>query len=145
MKRPHAVAALVFASVLFAPALAHAAVRIGLNGDYWVNRSALFGVSLTAEGAVTRHLSVGGRFGALAATSPNTFGVPIDVSIRANLDRGRIYVEGLAGPWILFANDPIRAHVAFGFGIAGRGIQLGLEVGYLSPSPMAGLRLAFAL
>jgi hypothetical protein len=132
-----------FLAALLSPSIANAGVRVGLGGDYWVNRSGLFNLTLTAEGAVTRVIRVGGRFGALVTTSPNTFGVPLDLSLRASLARGRVYVEGLAGPWILFQNDPVRAHVAFGFGISGGGFQIGLEVGYLTPAPIAGLRLAF--
>jgi hypothetical protein len=146
MKLSHVVVGGAFAAALFAPSVAQAGVRLGLGGDYWVDRTGLFGVTLTAEGSVTHAIKIGGRFGALATTTPNDFGVPVDLSIRANLARGRMYVEGLAGPWVLFNNDdPIRAHAAFGFGIAGSGVQVGLEVGYLTPAPIAGLRVAFSI
>jgi hypothetical protein len=146
MKLSHVVVGGAFVTALLSPSIAEAGVRLGLGGDYWEDRTGLFGITLTAEGSVTRVLKIGGRFGALATTTPNDFGVPVDLSIRANLASGRMYVEGLAGPWILFDPvDPIRAHAAFGFGIAGSGVQLGLEVGYLTPAPIAGLRVAFSI
>ena len=149
MKLSHVLVGGAFVAALLSPSVANAGVRLGLGGDYWVNRwgdgdSALFNLTLTAEGAVSRVIRIGGRFGALVTTSPGTgFGVPIDLSIRANLARSRVYIEGLVGPWILFRHNPVRAHAAFGFGLSGGGFQIGLEVGYLQPSPIAGLRLAF--
>ena len=66
-----------------------------------------------------------------------------DPEIFATLAR-RVYVEGLVGPWILLdRGDALRGHAAFGFGLLGRSMTLGLEVGYLDPSAMLGLRLGF--
>ena len=95
MKLSHVLVGGAFAAALLSPSVANAGVRLGLGGDYWVNRSALFNLTLTAEGAVSRVIHIGGRFGALVTTSPGTgFGVPIDLSIRANLARSRLYSKG---------------------------------------------------
>ncbi len=88
---------------------------------------------------------MGGRFGALITTLPYTFGAPIDLVVRGTLANDRVYFEGLIGPWILFAEYPLRAHLAFGFGLQGSGLAFGFEVGWLDPSPIAGLRLAILI
>lgn len=120
-------------------------VRLGLGADYWSPRVGILNLTLTVDGAIARHIRVGGRFGALATTSPTVFGAPVDLSVRALLASGRVYLEGLVGPWILFTNNPIRLHAAFGFGLQSNNLAFGLEVGWLDPAPMAGLRLAFRI
>ncbi len=117
--------------------------RLGLGADYWFEQSGVFDFTLGISTHVARHLSVGGRFGAALVTSPSTVAIPLDLELRG--DFSRIYVEGLAGPWILFQGDAIRAHVAAGLGVRARGVSVGLEVGYLDPNGILGLRVAFAL
>jgi hypothetical protein len=121
---------------------AAAGIRLGLGADYWVNHAGLFNLTLAVDGALTRNISVGGRFGALIVGDSPTPGVPLDLVLRATVGGDRVYLEGMAGPWILFANDPVRAHAAFGFGLQGRSVAFGLELGWLSPRPILGVRLA---
>ncbi|MBJ6764888.1 hypothetical protein JGU66_29340 [Myxococcaceae bacterium JPH2] len=117
------------------------AVRVGLGADYWIDTSALFSFTLGVEGHVAGPLSVGGRVGAVLVTDGNTVGVPLDVYLRATIDR--VYLEGLAGPWIFFEGDTFRAHGAFGFGLQGKAASIGVEVGYLDPKPTIGLKLGY--
>jgi hypothetical protein len=135
--------AVAVGAVLLGSAPAHATqVRLGLGANYWFDQGGLFDVNVSVLGRVTRRVQVGGRFGAFLATDPNTLGVPINILLRGNFDN--LYIEGMAGPWIRFEDDPLLGHVAFGFGIQGSGVALGLEVGYLDPDPIAGLKLSFA-
>jgi hypothetical protein len=58
----------------------------------------------------------------------------------------RVYAEGLVGPWIVFDDDDtLRLHAAFGFGVLTRSYSLGVEVGWLDPTSMVGVRIAFPL
>lgn len=137
---------LLVVGLLLAPTSSRASadVRLGLGADYWLDRGAAFNFTLGVDADVVGPISVGARFGALLVTEPNTFAVPADVVLRANLGRNRrVYIEGLAGPWIFFEGETFRAHGAFGFGIQGRSVSLGLEVGYLQPKPIVGLRLGW--
>ena len=122
---------------------AAASVALGLGADYLVDPSqGAFQLTLAADTPLARHLSVGARFGAMLVSGPSRLGVPIDARLRIHMER--VYLEGLVGPWIVTKEDPaVRFHGAVGFGIASRGLQLGLEVGYLDPSTMIGVRLAF--
>ncbi len=137
--------ALAFAVLaLAAPAVARAeTVRLGLGASYWFEQSGIFDLTLGLSTRVARHVSVGGRFGAALVTSPSTAAIPLDLVLRG--DFRRVYVEGLAGPWIFFKGDAVRAHVAGGLGLRARNISAGIEVGYLDPNAILGLRLAFAL
>lgn len=121
---------------------ANAAVRLGLGADYQVGGTGLYHLTLAVDGAVARSLTVGGRFGALIRP-PDALGVPLDLVVRASLANDRVYLEGLAGPWIFLGG--VRAHTAFGFGLQGRAVAAGLELGWLDPSPMLGLRLAWRI
>jgi hypothetical protein len=99
-------------------------------------------LTLAADTPVVRHVTVGARFGAMLVSGPSRLGIPIDARIR--LRAQRLYVEGLVGPWFVFNEDrAARFHAGFGFGVASRSAQLGIEVGYLDPTAMIGLRLAF--
>jgi hypothetical protein len=122
---------------------AAASARFGLGADWLVDPGdGAFQLTLAGERQVVRSLDVGGRIGVLLLSGPSRVGVPVDASLRLRL--GRLYVEGLAGPWIVFDDgDALRLHAAVGFGVVARGVQLGLEVGYLDPTSMVGLRLAF--
>jgi hypothetical protein len=121
---------------------AAATARFGLGADWLVDPGdGALQLTLAGEKQVVKNLDVGGRIGVLFLSGPSRLGVPIDASLRVKL--GRFYVEGLAGPWIVFDDgDALRLHAAIGIGLFGRGVQLGLEVGYLDPTSMVGLRLA---
>ena len=54
--------------------------------------------------------------------------------------------DGLVGPWIVFDDDDaVRLHAALGFGILTHSLSFGLEVGWLDPTSMIGVRVAFPL
>lgn len=124
---------------------AAASTELGLGADYWVApEGGGFQLTLALDTHLAKALTIGGRFGALILTSPNEFGVPVDLRLRVRLQR--FYIDGLVGPWFLFDEpDPVRAHVAFGFGLLASGFTFGLEVGWLDPSTLLGLRIAFRL
>jgi hypothetical protein len=118
-----------------------------LGGDYVLDGGpGLFSLMLGVDTRIARNLSVGGRFGGLVTTgSPTTAGVPLDLSLRVST--GRVYFEGLAGPWIFFSGDTVRGHAAFGFGLLSRSVEFGAEVGWLSgfSRAMLGARLGFRI
>lgn len=125
-------------------------VRLNLGADDWVDVTGEFNLTLAVSAPLTRAFSIGGRFGALITSSPTVVGVPLDLDLRLAPRRTPIYAEFLVGPWILFQNDAyrdnaVRAHVAFGFGYRSRVVELGIEVGYLDPKPIFGLRVGFVL
>lgn len=127
-----------------APTTSEAAdVRAGLGADYWIDQSPAFSFTLGVEGRVARPVAVGVRFGAALFTDGNDVGIPLDLYLRANVARS-VYIEGMAGPWIVFGrDDEFRAHAAFGFGLQGKSASIGIEVGYLEPDPVIGLRLGY--
>lgn len=126
------------------PRAAHATTRLGIGADFHLEGRGIFQLTLSADTYIARHLSVGGRFGALIASTPTTFGVPLDLFLHVQLRR--IYFEGMVGPWIFLGTPSVRLHAAFGFGIDARGgLSVGLEVGWLDPSPIIGLRVAMRL
>ena len=124
---------------------ASASTELGLGADWWVEPEAGgFQLTLAVDTPLAKSLTLGGRFGVLLLTSPTEFGVPVDLRLRVKLQR--LYLDFLVGPWFLFDEpDPVRAHVAFGFGLLASGITFGLEVGWLDPSTIIGLRLGFRL
>ena len=124
---------------------ATASVELGLGADYWVGpERGDFQLTVAVDTPLSKALTIGGRFGALILTSPNDFAVPVDLRFRVRLQR--LYLDGLVGPWFLFGeSSPVRAHVAFGFGVLLSGFTLGLEVGWLDPSTLLGLRLGFRI
>ncbi|HZA49644.1 MAG TPA: hypothetical protein VE549_02825 [Myxococcaceae bacterium] len=128
------------------PAAARADVRLGLGADYWAEtRNGFLSLTIGVDGPLARYLHVGGRFGALVTGYPNTFGVPIDLFLRAHLGGGRVYLEGLVGPWLFFPTAfNMHFHGAFGFGLQTGGLVFGLEVGWVR-STHAGLRLGFQI
>ena len=132
-------------ALLLAPS-ARADTRLGLGADYWIdNETGIFSLTGAIDTPVSRVFSVGGRFGLLLTSSPTEVGIPLDLLLRFEPRRSSLYLEALAGPWILFVDEPVRAHVAFGFGVRTGVLSAGLEVGYLDPDPVLGLRLAFNL
>jgi len=126
-------------------AAANPYLELGLGADWLVTpQDGAFQVTLAGDNRVSQHLSWGGRIGLLVLTDPNRVGVPIDVRLRGHF--GQAYVEGLAGPWLVFHDtDPLRFHAGIGFGLATRHLSVGLEVAYLNPTSTVGLRLAFPL
>ena len=133
------------AALLWAGPASASPVELGLGAD-WLSspKTGAFQLTLAGESWIGRHLSWGGRVGVLALTDPSRFGVPIDLRLRGHF--GRIYVEGLVGPWLVFHDgDALRFHGAIGFGLESRSVRVGLEVGYLDPTSVVGLRLAFPL
>jgi hypothetical protein len=145
------------AAALLAVALPHAAdakgrstrrssggsVQLGLGADWLLDpESGAFQLTLAADRRVASNVSFGGRFGMLVLSDPGRVGVPIDARLRLHVDR--LYLEGLVGPWIVFdSDDAFRFHGAIGFGLKTRSFQLGLELGYLDPTSLVGVRLAF--
>jgi len=122
---------------------AHAGLTLGVGADYWLERSGTFELTFKADTALARRLTLGGRFGAMFATRSNTVGVPLDLQLRFRFSRG--YLEGSVGPWLLFNGDLLRARAAFGFGLFASGLELGMEVGWLDPAAMVGLRLGYRI
>ena len=126
-------------------AAANPYVELGAGAD-WLTTTGdgAFQLTLAGDNRINPHLSWGGRIGLLALTGPGRLGVPIDVRLRGHF--GRIYVDGLVGPWLIFRDtDPLRFHAGIGFGLETRSVNIGLEVGYLNPNSMVGLRLAFPM
>jgi hypothetical protein len=120
-------------------------VALGLGADYLVDpETGEFQLTLAVETPIARGLTAGARFGALVTSDPTDVGAPIDFRLRLR-SRG-LYLDGLVGPWLIFdSGDTLRFHAGFGFGILTGSMSLGLEVGYLDPTGMIGLRLAFSL
>ncbi|MBI3180761.1 MAG: hypothetical protein HYZ28_01315 [Myxococcales bacterium] len=133
--------------LLLSPGVAEAAgVRLGVGAHYWLERKGVFDLDLAVDGALSRHIAVGARFGALITSMQPQLGVPLDLQLRAVLGGGRVYLEGMAGPWIFFTSSgPVRAHVAFGFGLQSSALAFGIELGWLDPAGIVGARVAFRL
>ncbi len=116
-------------------------LRLGLGANYWFASRGLFDLTLAVDGRIIGPVYVGGRVGAALVTSPATAGIPIDLLVGVVFARGLIYIEASGGPWLIFKGDLLRGHGALGFGFH-RGILFaGLEVGYLQPDAILGLRL----
>lgn len=131
------------AALIALPARAGTSLRLG--GDYLLDGGpGIFSLQLGVEEPLARAVSVGARFGGLVTTSPSTAGVPLDVFLRFRADR--VYFEGVGGPWIFFEGDTVRGHAAVGFGVLGRGLEFGGELGYLSSGrTQLGVRLGFRI
>ncbi len=137
-----ATAALV---LLAAARPASASTALGLGADWLVDpNSGALQLTLAADTPIIRHVTIGARFGALWLTGPDHLGATIDGRLRI---RGRrVYADVLAGPWLVFeGSDHVRMHAAFGFGVLSGPVSFGLEVGWLDPTSMIGLRVAFAI
>ncbi len=124
---------------------AAASTSLGIGADYLVDPdSGELQLTLAADTHLARHATLGVRFGAMYLSDPGRFGVPIDGRLRI---RGSgLYAEGLVGPWLVFdSGDTVRLHAAFGFGILTRSLSFGVEVGWMDPTSMVGVRVAFPL
>ncbi len=130
-------------ALALAPCSAIASVRLGFGADYWIDRAGEFNFTLGALGTLTRGVSAGVRFGALLVTQPATAGIPLDLQLRVAVSR--LYLEGSAGPWILFTDRPVRAHAAFGFGLQTGIVSFGIELGWLDPAALLGARLGLRI
>ncbi len=82
------------------PIAANAGARLGLGADFWVDHGGVFELTLGVDTPLVRNVHLGARFGGLISTTAPEFGVPLDLDLRVNF--GRIYLEGLVGPWIFF-------------------------------------------
>ncbi len=139
-----ALAAAALAAVAV-PRSASADLALGLGADWLVDpQSGELQLTLAPETRLARHLTLAARFGVMYLSEPDRVGVPIDGRLRY---RGhRFYVEGLVGPWLVFdSGDTVRLHAAFGFGLLTSSLSFGLEVGYMDPTSMIGVRVAFPL
>lgn len=132
-------------AALAAPGLARARAEIGLGADWIVDpHDGEFQLTLAVDTPLARHVSLGARFGGMWLADPHVFGAPIDGRLR--IRAGRVYAEGLVGPWFVFeGSDPVRFHGAFGFGVLTRALTFGFELGWFGSSPIAGVRVAFPL
>lgn len=140
-----AVLALAVLAVLSLARPAAARTTLGLGADWLVDPEAgELQLTLAADTPLARRVSLGARFGVMYLPDPDRVGAPIDGRLR--IRSGRIYAEGLVGPWIVFDDDDsLRLHAAFGFGLITRSLTFGLEVGWLDPTSMVGVRVAFPL
>ena len=129
--------------ILLASAAAEASIGLGLGADAWLNRGGEFNLTLAPHLSLAPGVSVGGRLGVLVATSPAVAGIPLDLQLRVAVQR--IYFEGSAGPWILFTDTPFRFHGAFGLGFQSGPLSFGVEVGWLDPNALLGVRLGIRL
>lgn len=118
---------------------------LGLGADWLVDpEDGELQLTLAADTPIARGLSVGARFGAMYLAGPDRVGVPVDGRLR--LRGARLYAEGLVGPWVVFGSgDNLRLHAAFGFGILTPVLSFGFEVGWLDPTSMIGVRVAFPI
>ena len=142
------VRALLAAAALAALALPRAAsahLALGLGADYLLDpESGELQLTLAAETRLAKHVTLGARFGVMYLADPDRVGVPIDGRLR--IRGGSFYVDGLVGPWLVFdSGDTVRLHAAFGFGLLTRALSFGLEVGWMDPTSMVGVRVAFPL
>jgi hypothetical protein len=136
---------LATAAALSLPCPCSADTRLGLGADYLTDNRGIFQLTLSADTPLARSIAVGGRVGAMLVTGP-VVGAPLDVFLRINL--GRVYVDGLVGPWFFFSGpDSVRLHGGLGFGLrTTRRMSFGMEVGGLSAGgALIGLRLAFPI
>jgi hypothetical protein len=131
---------------------AAAEARLGFGADYMFNDRAAFQINLQGDlpllASARRRsdlvIALTGRAGALLTASPTIGAMPIDGGLRLYL--GRVYIEGMGGPWIFFSGDAIRGHAAAGLGVATRSLDIGIELGALSGSSgLIGARLALRL
>jgi hypothetical protein len=143
MRAPRLALAAAALVAILAPRPADASTQLGLGADWLLDpEDGAFQLTFAVDQRIAKGVTFGGRFGAAVLGDPTRIGVPLDARLRFRVDR--LYVEGLVGPWIVFDDDDaLRFHAAVGFGVVSRSMQVGLELGYLDPTSMIGLRLAF--
>ncbi len=137
-------ATLVLATLALARPAA-ASTAIGLGADYLVDpERGELQLTLAADTRLARRVTIGARFGMMYLPDPDRVGAPIDGRLR--IRSGRLYAEGLVGPWFVFDDDDsVRLHAAFGFGLLTRSLSFGFEVGWLDPTSIVGVRVAFPI
>lgn len=137
--------AAVLLVLLGAAAPAAASTSLGIGGDVLLEPgTGAFLLTLAGDTPLARHVTVGGRVGLLLQTGPTRTGVPMDLRLRGRF--GRVYLEGLVGPWLVFRDgDALRFHGGVGFGLLARGFTFGLEVGWLDRTSLLGVRLSIPL
>ncbi len=140
-----AVLAAATLAALAAARPAEASTALGLGADYLVDPdSGELQLTLAADTRLMKHVTLGVRFGAMYLSDPGRFGIPIDGRLR--IRGSRLYAEGLVGPWLVFDDgDTVRLHAAFGFGILTKSLSFGVEVGWMDPTSMVGVRVAFPI
>jgi hypothetical protein len=142
---PRSVLAATALALLAAAPPAAASTALGLGADWLTDpERGAFQLTLATDSRLARHVTAGVRFGGALLADPGDVAAAVDGRLRI---RGRrVYAEGLVGPWILFDDDDsLRLHAAFGFGVFTRSYSFGLEVGWLDPTSMVGVRVAFPL
>lgn len=124
---------------------AHAGAALGLGADWLVDPAeGELQLTVAADTRLVRHVTLGVRFGMMYFGDTQYVGAPIDGRLRLRV--GRIYAEGLVGPWFVFGGrDTVRLHGAFGFGVHTRSLAFGFEVGWVDPTPLIGFRVTFPL
>jgi len=139
-----ALAALALAALAFARP-AEAGTALGLGADWLTDpKAGELQLTLAADTALARRVTLGARFGMMYVADGDRVGAPIDGRLR--IRGNRLYAEGLVGPWLVFGSgDTLRLHAAFGFGLYTRSLTFGFEVGWLDPTPIVGVRVAFPL
>jgi hypothetical protein len=140
-----AVLAAAALAALAAARPAAASTSLGLGADWLVDPdSGELQLTLAADTRLARRATLGVRFGMSYFSEAERFGVPIDARLR--IRGSRLYAEGLVGPWIVLdSGDTVRMHAAFGFGLLTRSFSFGVEVGWLDPTSMVGVRVAFPI
>lgn len=126
----------LIAAVLLIPTRAEAiGLGVDLGAGSWVLEGLQADLHLRVDHEFFDMLKIGIRPGIeLTQYEPvSRFGVPLDAFVRVKL--AVIYLEALGGMyWIPSSIDPIRAHLAGGFGVQIWKFSVGIEVGYLQPS-----------
>ena len=141
-----ALSLLILGGLLSLPLRAGAELRLEAGGHYWVGRSGLFEAGLAVETRMARALSVGGRFGGFVTTGPGSLGVPLDLTLRFHLARGQAWLAAYGGAFLDFGGGTwLRGHASVAFGLKSHGVLIGLEIGYLQPAPLMGLRFAWRI
>lgn len=120
-------------------------LELGLGADWLVDpEDGALQLTLAADRALGRNVSVGARVGVLVTTDPTRVGAPVDVRLR--IHGHRLYVEGLLGPWFIFnSGDTLRFHGGIGVGLFAGGLSFGLEAGFLDRTGIVGLRVGFQI
>jgi hypothetical protein len=144
MRARHALALAATLAVLGFARPAAASAEFGLGADWIRGGTGEFNLTIGVDTWLTRHVTVGGRFGAAFFDGSGSMGVPIDGRLRVHIER--VYLEAMVGPWFIFdSGELFHFHGAFGFGLEARHVNFGLELGVLGDATMLGLRVAFPI
>ena len=133
--------ALLSAALWCHPGEARAEARLAIGANYWMTKQGVFDLTLAIDTRLVSTLNVGGRFGGALAVDPEIIMVPVDLFLRFVLAR-RFYLEALGGAWVAIDPTELLGHFAFGIGIRTAGVNFGVELGYLDPRAIVGIKLA---